>query len=316
MDEGYTCSRCGAPLNVTPETIVSVCEYCGYPSIISGIVSPEDIYILSSLPRSSVEKAFWEVVESDFDLRRIRKDIVIHDIYGVYIPVWISKVHLRGRVSYYYYRHENKSRRRIYKVVSVSRRILVPLLARKQVTLLGAKEALNKIHEKILKKYSKKLVEVSRENWRKIKLEVLNTEYDKKIASERIREDALDILRERFKSKGTIDGFDVKVIGADDPKLYLIPLWQVYYRYKDAIYSMFFAGWDLGLLVKTEPVITLRRVLYLIGALAAIATAPALTLLIFKSEEVELGYFFLPLMAVGAAYTLSELIIRDMRVER
>lgn len=47
----FRCERCGAPLEVSPETIIAVCPYCGYPNHISGNIKTENIYIVPSLDK-------------------------------------------------------------------------------------------------------------------------------------------------------------------------------------------------------------------------------------------------------------------------
>lgn len=79
----FKCERCGAPLEVSPETIIAVCPYCGYPNHISGNIKTENIYIVPpSLDKNTIAQSFWKRVEKDFDLRRIKDDIQIVGIEG------------------------------------------------------------------------------------------------------------------------------------------------------------------------------------------------------------------------------------------
>ncbi|MDK2383629.1 MAG: hypothetical protein QI199_02315, partial [Candidatus Korarchaeota archaeon] len=48
-EPAYRCERCSAPLEVSPETIVAICPYCGYPNHISGTLSVKDVWIVPSL---------------------------------------------------------------------------------------------------------------------------------------------------------------------------------------------------------------------------------------------------------------------------
>jgi len=43
-------AACGAALWVTPETIISVCNYCGYPMAVPSFVSLEKMYVVPSKP--------------------------------------------------------------------------------------------------------------------------------------------------------------------------------------------------------------------------------------------------------------------------
>lgn len=55
-DSGFRCGRCGAPLEVSPETIVSICSYCGYPNWIREDLK-SDIYIVENVVEEEAVKA-------------------------------------------------------------------------------------------------------------------------------------------------------------------------------------------------------------------------------------------------------------------
>lgn len=315
MESEYLCPYCGAPLEVTPETIIAVCNYCGKPKVISGVVSIEDIYIVPTLNKSYIEKIFKETIERDFDLRRIKKDIEFYNSVGTYVPIWVSKVHLKGKVSYYHYKTENKKRKRVYRVETIDMMRNIPIVARRQITPLGISELLNLISSRELS--PKRLTDVSVKEWREMRLEVLNTEYDKKGALERIQEDSLDRLREEFKKKSDgIDGFQVKVVSLSEPKLLLVPLWRVYYNYKDSVYQMIYAGWNGELLVKTEPVTVIRRIAYVLGSIALVFITGLATVLLLSQKEVELNSLIFSLFLMGMTYFTARKIIKGVRLER
>ena len=147
----------------------------------------------------------------------------------------------------------------------------------------------------------------------------MNTEFDKKSATERIREDAVDYVRKSYEEKGTIDGFNVSSKVVEDPFLLLVPLWYMYYQYRDSIYYMVFSGWDGRLLVKTEPVTSTRRIMYLAGSILSVLSASALAYLVYLSSKSsnELGAsLLLPLIPVYFAFHLGRQIIKDIRIER
>ncbi|MEM3644607.1 MAG: hypothetical protein QW120_06675, partial [Nitrososphaerota archaeon] len=62
----FKCSICGSILRISPENIVSICEYCGGLNIVSGIIDCEDIFISTSV---NVDKVLEEF------LNRVRKDV-------------------------------------------------------------------------------------------------------------------------------------------------------------------------------------------------------------------------------------------------
>jgi len=315
MESAYICSYCGAPLDVTPETIVAICSYCGKPTVINGLVSVEDIHIVPALSRDSIEKVFKDTIERDFDLRRIKNDIEIHNIIGTYVPIWVSKVHLKGKVSFYRYKSSDKGRKKVYKVEVIDEVRNVPIVARRQVSPLGTSELLELLSKKGVD--SKRLINIGIDEWKRIRLEVLNTEYDKKSALERIQEDSLDYLREEFKEKSDgIDGFHVNVLEVSEPKLLLVPLWRVYYSYKDSIYQVIYAGWNGELLVKTEPVTILRRVACVLGTITMIFVTGLATVLILNQKEIKLGSLLFPIFLMSMTYYLGRNIVKGIRLER
>jgi len=326
----YTCYNCGAPLKVTPESIVVICEYCGKPSLISGKADLSKIFVIPSYSRDYVARAFWRKASRDFDLRRILNEISLRKIEGLYLPVWIGRIRLQGRVSYYYYVTEHETvwvghgrrkrrvvrtrRRRVYRVENIDQETVVPVVARRQYFRLGAREAAARLVSIDLNRVSRRLLDIDPEYWSKIKLEVLNTELDEKMVSAKMREDAVDSLREYYRSKGYIDYFYVVPQGPFNLALYLAPLWHVCYEYKGSLYSAFLTGWDLSLVVKTEPMTTVRRVMYVLGAAASIVASPILALISLNSETFEL--LILPLLAIAGAYYFSSSFIKSVRVER
>jgi len=313
LERGYVCSNCGAPLDVTPETIVAICSYCGEPRVIGGAVSVDEIHVIPSLRREDVEAAFWRTVREDFDLRRLQREIELYEVRGVYVPVWLAKVRLEGRVSYYVEREGGKKRE--YRVEDVSGVRRVPVIARRQVAPLGTRELVEALSREEVA--TKRLVDVVGDEWRRIRLEVLNAEYDRRVALERVREDSLDALRAEFRRKGDgIDGFSVRVAEVEDLKLVLAPLWRAYYTYRDSVYQAVYAGWSGGLLVKTEPVTLVRRLAYFASAAALVLVTGVVTALILSQREVNVSSLGAPIFLAGLACKLSKSAIRGVRLER
>ncbi|RLE68808.1 MAG: hypothetical protein DRJ43_04925, partial [Thermoprotei archaeon] len=182
MEAVYRCARCGAPLPVTPETIVSICEYCGYPNPIQGVVSEDDVYVLPAISQDSALREFWRIVKSDFDLKRLAREIDVFNVRGVYVPVWLGEVRVRGRISYYRRKVEDNKVKYVFYVDEIDDVMIVPLVARRQVAAIGVSEALNSLSKDVVER-SVKLKDVPVEEWETIRLEVLNTEFDKRAAS-------------------------------------------------------------------------------------------------------------------------------------
>ena len=316
MEAVYRCARCGAPLPVTPETIVSICEYCGYPNPIQGVVSEDDVYVLPAISQDSALREFWRIVKSDFDLRRLAREIDVFNVRGVYVPVWLGEVRVRGKISYYRRKVEDDKVKYVFYVDEVDDVMIVPLVARRQVAAIGVSEALNSLSKDVIDR-SVKLKDVPVGEWETIRLDVLNTEFDKRAASLRIREDAIDILRGKYRRKA--DGIDAMVVEASEPrglKLLLLPIWQVYYRCRGSIYQVFLAGWSGYVLVKTEPVTPFRRALYVAGTLISILASSLIGAFVLASKEVKLGQILFLILPLTISYYLSSRIVAGVRVER
>lgn len=121
----------------------------------------------------------------------------------------------------------------------------------------------------------KKLLDLDEENWGgKIKLEILNTEMDELHAKLMMREDAVDVIRNRFLAKSDrIERFDIHASEPENVRLILLPLWTVYYRYGNSIFQTVFAGWDGKAVAATEPMNLFRRAEYLAGGAGGVGGA-------------------------------------------
>ena len=295
---------------------MSICEYCGYPNPIQGVVSEDDVYVLPAISQDSALREFWRIVKSDFDLRRLAREIDVFNVRGVYVPVWLGEVRVRGRISYYRRKVEDDKVKYVFYVDEIDDVMIVPLVARRQVAAIGVSEALNSLSKDVVER-SVKLKDVPVGEWETIRLEVLNTEFDKRAASLRIREDAIDVLREKYRRKA--DGIDAMVVEASEPrglKLLLLPIWQVYYRYRGSIYQVFLAGWSGHVLVKTEPVTPFRRALYVAGTLISILASSLIGAFVLASKEVKLGHVLFLILPLTISYYLSSRIVAGVRVER
>lgn len=315
MSNVYTCEKCGAPLDITPESIAAVCSYCGYPNIISGIISPEDIYIVPSRSRAQVINKFNNIIREDFDLRKIAPYIQVLGIHSFYAPVWIGKVPVRGRISYYKIKRDNKRTVKRYYVENINTIEIVSLPARRQPMRFGITEAIE--HFKKTNPTFKRLMDLDRYSWESIKLEILNTEFDKSEAYRRIKEEALDIIRNRYRAKN--DGIDAFVCFSGEPtelKLVLLPIWWIYYKYKNSIYYIVLSGWDLNPIIRTEPLTTLHRLTYVLGSIALLVATPLSIIFIMSMEKISLGSLVIPLLLLAGSYYMTNLSLKSIRVEK
>lgn len=277
----FKCERCGAPLEVSPETIVAVCPYCGFPNHVSGNIKTDEIHIIPSLDKNAIAQAFWKNVESDFDLKRIKDEIEIVGIEGHYAPYWSGLVHVYGTVRYMRREEEchtdSKGNTRCRTVerhyterVDENMRLLGS--ARRQVKSFGVDDLITHYSKTWPK--GKRLLDLEEGEWERIKLEILNTEMDERQAKLIMREDAIDVIRNRFLAKSDrIELFDIHADEPENVRLILLPMWTVYYRYGNSIFQTVFAGWDGKRVAATEPMNVLRQAQYLAGAGVGMAIA-------------------------------------------
>ncbi|NJE42169.1 hypothetical protein [Thermococcus sp. GR6] len=318
---GFKCERCGAPLEVSPETIVAICPYCGHPNHISGNLKTEHIYIVPSLDKNAIAKAFWERVGKDFDLKRIKDEIEIVGIEGHYAPYWEGKVHVEGIVEYIKKEtqchtdsqgrtHCRTVERRYRERVDETLRLLGS--ARRQVRSFGVDDLIT--HYSKTRPSGKRLLDLEEDEWGQIKLEILNTEMDEHHAELMMREDAIDIIRDRFAKKSDrILRFDVTAGEPKNIRLLLLPIWTVYYRYGNSIFQTVFAGWDGKDVAATEPMSTVRRAQYLAGV--GIGTLIAA----FGAGAIAESLVFAVLAIVGGAalsWFAGSKVLEGQRIER
>lgn len=315
----YTCQRCGAPLDIKPGSIVVICDYCGYPNIISGVLDPGDVNVVVSQPRDYVIKAFWRMASYDPDLSQIKGSLEIMDVRGYYFPAWTAKVKLEGIVSWYKrYREkvgdEYVTRTRYYRErINTVMPHYIP--ARRQVAGTGIYRVLDKYvygrdHPSV-NLVSGKL------DWEKIRLDFLGVEIDKREASQLIADDAVDYLRKRYRERGDgIDFFWVEAREVGDLKLVYLPIWEIVYAYRGSTYITVFSGWDLQSVYRTEPVTPAQRAFSLLSSMfLAFISGPA-TLLAFRYFGGDMSAFAVPFALAGMAYTMSRSAFRGARVEK
>lgn len=317
----FKCERCGAPLEVSPETIVAVCPYCGFPNHISGNIRTDKIYIVPSLDKNAIAQAFWKEVEKDFDLRRIRDEIDIVGIEGHYAPYWNGNVHVHGTVRYMRREEEchtdsegNTHCRTVEKHYTerVDENLRFLGSARRQVKSFGVDDLIT--HFSKTWPGGKRLLDLEEEEWEKIKLEILNTEMDENQAKLIMREDAVDVIRNRFLAKSDrIELFDIHTKEPENVKLILLPMWTVYYRYGNSIFQTVFAGWDGKRVAATEPMNVLRQVQYLAGAGVGMAIAS------FGAAFLENSPVFAVIALIGGAvvsWYAGSKVLEGQRIER
>ncbi len=319
LHEIYECEKCGAPLDLTPETIIAICSYCGFPNTISGLISPDEATVVPSLPENTLVKGFWSLVRRDRDLRKLR-GINLMDIEGHYMPVWAGRVRIYGTVSYYERRVETRGKttrtKTVYYIDKVDREEIIVVPARRQFTGFGAKELM--LHYAQTRPKETILSSIESSTWENIRLRVLGAEYDKKTAMKLIVDEAVDNLREEYLKKGDgIDCFDIHVTGPFNVRLVLLPVWNITYTYAGSAYQAVFAGWDNQCVIRTEPLTASQRALSIVGgAFLSFLAAPVAHLLLTMDNEISLGDFVIIFIIGTIAFGLVANAFKGARVER
>ena len=309
----YRCINCGATLKVTPETIVAICEYCGAPNIISGILSEEDLYLVPSVGEGKVLEEFWRRVNTDVDLRSIASKIRPVSIEGSYIPFWLSRVELEGEIIYRKREYYGKQVRVRRVRESFSRVLWVDIVARRQVKHLGLRELVERYLDE--RPESIKLSEIPTDRWREIKLPILNLEYDRAEAEASIRDHSIDLVREEWEGRvSDIVFFSAEVKSMTKPNLVFLPIWTITYRYGGGLYFAQHDGWSGRSLVFAEPIRAFRRAIYILGMISSTILG-GLSGYLLLHKTTSLGVFIL-IASISLGYLLGRRFISDVRIER
>ncbi len=294
------CSRCGAPLDATPDSPLTICRYCGYPNPVVGNTDPGNIYIVASeLDEHSVRRAFYEkYVYRDPDLSLVRHSIEVVHIEGYYYPLWVA--HVRGKATVTLMRTariEEETREK--KIVFIDR---YEYMDGRMHTGVPGLDALFE-HFLATKPGARRLASLSVEEWRREGIVLLGPDTSEEYAENGIKERIVHrVVKEAGYSVGDVD-VEIKLV--DRPFLVLLPVWIVYYRYRGTIYYAVIAGWSGERVHGVEPN-TLPRMLFnglamiayslLIGLYAA--TMYFIPIIAFIPAMLYAGSFYLVLVSL------------------
>lgn len=312
----YRCANCNGPLDITPETIVAVCEYCGYPNWINESVKTE-ISIVPSKNRDDIINAFLNRVNHDFDLSHIKNEITIKDVQGFYIPYWIvtidTKAHYEG------YKTEITTgpkgqiqTRRVHKSGEIAFTRVYGILARRAVEDL----AVENLSQHYIESNEMNEIKLDQVDWSKVKLKVLSGEYDEQTAIIEAKERAFnEAKRKAYDNVSELTRLTCYVSVKDNfkPKLILLPYWILTYSYRDSIFRFIASGWDAKPLETSEPVLIYRRITYLFGIFGGITIASLTTPMIIYNPII--GILGL-LLGSFTAFKSSEMFMSDVRLEK
>jgi hypothetical protein len=310
------CNNCSAPLEYTPESIFIICSYCGNVNWFLE-ESKTQIFVIPSKNEGEIINAFWDRMRKDKDMKKVVNELEIVDTYGVYVPIFLSKID----VSSLWNGIERKTiiKNGKTKVVTIKKsgkfsdEILISIPARRVVEEFGLEELIEKISNN-----PPNHINIEEINWNEIKLQVLNSEISINEASSKLIDKAEDNIRKRIKKENNLSEFifyscDSKI---KEMKLLLAPLWIISYKYKKGIYNIAISGNDLTFLKTTEPVFFYQRIFQLFGSALATLAGIGLLSLMFKIGK-DITFFIIAcIVCFSIALSLSRKTISDVRIER
>ncbi len=340
----FRCRNCGSPLDVSPETIVAICSYCGYPNWIREDLKSE-VLVVPALDESRILEKARERVSTDRDLKKIKDKITIGKPYLLYIPYYFADARSeadywgRVRVRIRKCTGSGKDRRceTYTRIVTVSGHYgpfsqVLHIVARRGVGAFSI-HALGLYYlEK--RPETRKLEEV---DLLKSKIRrILGVEIDRKTAADMALDEHLDSLRDRVteemisEAKRRAGIYSGSVVGATilakriTPKnidikmsqITLLPLYIIPYKYQSGTYRFFMSGWDGVSIIAEEPMNMLSRLSWGLtsAVLPGILGGAAAYLLSLGKDAVYMGAF-LGLLGMAASYYAFKMATRPVRVE-
>ncbi|MGC8583865.1 MAG: hypothetical protein ACP5MH_09060 [Thermoproteus sp.] len=278
----FRCSYCGAPLDVTPDSVLVVCQYCGRPNL---VVSGVDTGGISAVPTlNSDEIARRAVAAARRELKLKSATFGDPDLY--YLPYYFASVEMaasyRARVRVTYSSGKTTVTRTVDVSGSLNYSATIPVLARRAVAGIATEKLAQ--HYLSTKPQTKPLdqielgyrtskaflaAEFGRDRARGIAMrdavDDLLARVDKD-AGER----ALKALRLHSARTAVLDKtVDYQVGEFDLSPLTYLPAWLVPYTVDEAQYHMAFAGWDGELLAALEPITVSSRLRSIVGSVLA-----------------------------------------------
>ncbi len=343
----YRCTRCSAPLEVTPETIIAVCSFCGTPNVVAGEIPPEelkDIVIVPSLDENTIMQKAVERTRKDPDLSGLVNKIDFQRPMGVYVPFYFVNVKIRvdyrvkARVRYRVTEivHGQRVAAAKSKVVEFEDSIVidrrVPVLARRNVSGYSIRALVQHYLEKPAP--GKPLWEFE---WKRSEaVKVLSAEFLRykalgivlDMVFEEAREKTLEDAKAKAREKAGVSdiagidliegSFTYRIIDKSVSGLTLIPYWMVPYTYSNGVYRYFMSGWDGEVIVAEEPVTAKHRLMYLLASIGGpgILGSAGLILGLYSDSQSVRGFGgALFLAGLGIAWFSAKGIMGSVRVE-
>ena len=343
----FRCQRCGAPLEATPESIVVVCPYCGFPNWTAQAYAHPIVMVEAERARG--EEYFRRYLETDPDMRGIAGRVELRSLELIYVPFYYVDAEAQG--SYYgsavvtltkvevVHRGQRTETRvrtdRVRVTVSGSYRHqhLIDVVARRSVDSRIA-DVLSD-HYLATRPPTRPVAEV---DWGRVKGQVLAAELPAQDAASLARDEACDASRamveERMRDEAVsralamrpgwsvagvswlVKRIPCRARALSVSPITLLPYFEYRYAYRGATYTLALAGWDGGKLLAEEPIGAMERVASAAGAAAAAGLLGGGGLA-YALAAGEPGLGLLALIIAGAAnYLLARRAVAEVRVER
>ncbi len=300
---GLRCPRCGAPLEITPESILVVCKQCGYPVWTQQAYMHPIVVVPAHVESSSKFFRLW--IERDDDIRPIRDKVRLKSFEVVYVPIYFTRVHAESR--YYARTTVTLTRVKVYtdsrgnvrtktetRTVNISvsgfheKDYEIDIVARRSVDVRLVKPLIDYYKESKGKEGIKE-VPIAEVEWSKIRGEVLASEITPQDAMSYARDQACDTLykevekkikdQARNKAAAEYPGWVPSIVTVNYSKIpcnaenkflspiTLLPLVINVYSYEGKIYKVAFAGWDGRKILSEEPIKPTSRIAMYLGSL-------------------------------------------------
>jgi hypothetical protein len=285
MLEEARCSHCGAPLEVTPDSVVAVCRFCGMPNFLLG--NPAEVLAVPTLSSSEIVNKAVERTRRDWNLRRRMSAInfTSPDLY--YLPFYFVEGALNASYKaavLVVYKRSHPRVETVSRVVRVSGQVsfsdVVGVLARRAPWGLSADELAK--HFLNSKPELKPLTDVAAQGKGAFLAAEITSERAKAKAVKilinrllrRVEEDAAAKAKEAVgvKTATTVvqdKTVDYELVRLEASRLTYLPLWVMTYLYNGSHYHYYLAGWDGRVVVAEEPAFAEHRAASLLGAVAA-----------------------------------------------
>ncbi|MGC9119105.1 MAG: hypothetical protein ACP5I3_08985 [Thermoproteus sp.] len=293
----FRCSYCGAPLDVTPDSVVVVCSYCGRANFVAGDVPKEELgdpVAVPAIKSDEAAKAAVEAARRSLELRFRFKKLTFGDPDLYYVPYFFVSTRLRAN---YRARVEVVYTRTVYvggriqtevvtRTVNVSGRVeyggTIPVMARRSAGGIAAERLAQKYMESMPKAVPLEEIPL---NYRTSKA-FLAAEFGKSRAVAVALREAVDRLLDevdRDAKRRAADAVghpgasakvldktvDYEVERAEASSVTYIPVWVVPYIYDGSLYAFALAGWDGKPLAAARPVFLEQKLGYAAAATIA-----------------------------------------------